>query len=108
MEYYQIIANRIFSLCRARGFSINKLAIMSDLNQSTIDNIMRGVSKNPRIQTLYKIALTFNMTVAEFLDFPELNTVSFVDDISSEELAKLKDCDSRNKSKSYPLKYLRG
>jgi len=85
MEYYQIIANRISSLCRMRGFSINKLAKMSDLNQSTIDNIMHGVSKNPRIQTLHKIALTFNMTVAEFLDFPELNAVSFDDDIPDEE-----------------------
>ncbi len=85
MEYYQIIANRISNLCRARGFSINKLATMSNLNQSTIDNIMRGVSKNPRIQTLHKIALTFNMTVAEFLDFPELNTVSFENDIPDEE-----------------------
>ncbi len=85
MEYYQIIANRIANLCRERGFSINKLATMSNLNQSTIDNIMRGVSKNPRIQTLHKIALTFNMTVAEFLDYPELNAISFDDDMPDEE-----------------------
>ena len=77
MEYYQIIANRITSLCKDRGFSINRLAVMSNINQSTIDNIMHGVSKNPRIQTLHKIAITFNMTIAEFLDFPELNEVSF-------------------------------
>ena len=80
MEYHQIIANRIISLCRERGISINKLATMSNQNQSTIDNIIRGVSKNPRIQTLHKIALTFSMTLAEFLDFPELNDVSFDDD----------------------------
>ena len=80
MEYHQIIANRITSLCRERGISINKLATMSNQNQSTIDNIIRGVSKNPRIQTLHKIALTFSMTLAEFLDFPELNDVSFDDD----------------------------
>lgn len=77
MEYYQIIANRITSLCKERGFSINRLAVMSNLNQSTIDNIMHGVSKNPRIQTLHKIAITFNMTISEFLDYPELNEVSF-------------------------------
>ncbi len=52
---------------------------MSNINQSTIDNIMRGVSKNPRIQTLHKIALTFNMTISEFLDYPELNIFSFDD-----------------------------
>ena len=80
MVYYQIIANRIASLCKERNFSINMLAKMSNVSQSTIDNIMHGNSKNPGVQTLHKIALTFNMTVAEFLDFPELNDYSFDDD----------------------------
>ena len=86
MEYYQMIANRIKSLCRERNFSINKLAKMSDMRQSTIDNIMHGSSKNPGIQTLHKIALTFNMTIAEFLDFPELNAYSFDDDDNNDEI----------------------
>ena len=82
MDYYCLIANRIASLCKERGFSINKLASMSNLNQSTVDNIMHGASKNPRVKTLHKIALTFNMTLSEFLDFPELNNYSFDDDTS--------------------------
>ena len=80
MVYYQIIANRIASLCKKRNFSITMLAKMSNVSQQTIDNIMHGRSKNPGVQTLHKIALTFNMTVAEFLDFPELNDYSFDDD----------------------------
>lgn len=80
MEYCQLIAARIRTLCKMRGFSIYRLAAMSNLNQSTLSNIMRGVSRNPRIKTLHKIALTFNMTVAEFLDFPELNAYSFEED----------------------------
>ena len=80
MEYYQIIANRIADLCKERNFSINMLAKMSNMRQSTIDNIIHGSSRNPGVQTLHKIALTFNMTVAEFLDFPELNDYSFDDD----------------------------
>ena len=84
MEYHELIANRIAGLCGDRGFSINKLATMSNLNQSTLDNIMRGISRNPRIKTLHKVALTFNMTLAEFLDFPELNDYSFDDDTPDE------------------------
>ncbi len=80
MEYYQIIANRIAALCKERGLSINRLASMSNVKQSTIDNIMHGASKNPGIQTLHKIAITFNMTVSEFLDFPELGEFSFEED----------------------------
>ena len=53
MEYYQIIANRIVSLCKKRRLSINQLAKMGGMSQSTIDNILHGVSKNPRIQTLH-------------------------------------------------------
>ncbi len=85
MEYYKIIADRIMGLCKKRDISINKLATMSNMNQSTIDNIIHGVSKNPRIQTLHKIALSFNMTIAEFLDFPELDSFSFEDDSADEE-----------------------
>ena len=77
MSYHEIIVNRITALCRERGFSINQLAMMSNIGQSTLDNIIHGNSKNPTIQTLHKIALAFHMTVAEFLDYPELNHYSF-------------------------------
>lgn len=77
MTYSDIIVGRIATLCRQRGLAYNRLAAMSGLNQSTIDNIMRGITKDPRIQTLHHIALGLSMTLAEFLDFPELNDFSF-------------------------------
>lgn len=80
MEYDQLYIQRIRSLCRKRGISINKLSIMSDVKQSTLDNIIRGITKNPRIKTLHKVATAFNMTLSEFLDFDELNAYSFDDD----------------------------
>ena len=52
---------------------------MSDVKQSTLDNVVRGLTKNPRVMTLHIIALAFNMTLAEFLDFEELNDYSFDD-----------------------------
>lgn len=79
MEYSQIYVNRIIQLCNKRGFSINKLATMSNVKQSTLDNIVRGITKNPGVKTLHKIAIAFNMTLAEFLDFDELNNYSFDD-----------------------------
>lgn len=77
MEYSNIYVNRIRELCKQRGITINKLATMSDVKQSTLDNIVRGLTKNPRIKTLHKIAISFNMTLAEFLDFQELNDFAF-------------------------------
>ena len=50
---------------------------MSGVKQSTLDNIVRGLTHDPRAKTLHKIAIAFNMTLAEFLDFTELNEYSF-------------------------------
>lgn len=79
-EYFEIYVNRIRTLCRERGITINKLATMSNVKQSTLDNIVRGMTKNPRVKTLHKIAIAFNMTLSEFLDVDELNEFSFEDD----------------------------
>lgn len=80
MDYDQLYVMRIRSLCKKRGISINRLAAMSDVKQSTLDNIVRGLTKNPRVKTLHKVAIAFGMTLAEFLDFEELNEYSFDDD----------------------------
>ena len=77
MEYSDIYVRRIRKLCKDRGIAINKLAVMSDVKQSTLDNIVRGITKDPRAKTLHKIAIAFNMTLSEFLDFNELNDYSF-------------------------------
>lgn len=84
MEYSEIYVRRIRKLCKDRGLAINKLATMSDVKQSTLDNIVRGLTKNPRVKTLHKIAIAFNMTLSEFLDFDELNAYSFDDCIDDE------------------------
>ena len=79
MEYYELYVKRIRELCKKRDFAINKLSTMSGVKQSTLDNIFRGITKNPRVKTLHKLAIAFNMTLAEFLDFDELNAYEFND-----------------------------
>lgn len=75
MDYSEIYRKRIRTLCEERGISINRLATMSGVSQSTLDNIMRGLN----VRTMHKVANAFNMTLAEFLDFEELNEYSFED-----------------------------
>ena len=84
MAYSEIYISRIRQLCKERGIAINKLATMSGVKQSTLDNIVRGLTKNPRVKTLHKIALAFSMTLSEFLDFEELNDYSFDDEPEDE------------------------
>ena len=73
--YNTIIAKRIIKLCKERGLSFTKLARMSGLNQSTVDSIVRGVTKDPRISTIHCISNGFGMTISEFLDIEELNAL---------------------------------
>ncbi|MBQ1222650.1 MAG: helix-turn-helix transcriptional regulator [Oscillospiraceae bacterium] len=79
MNYSELYVERIRRLCKQRGISVNKLSVMSGVKQSTLDNIVRGLTKDPRVKTLHKVANAFNMTLSEFLDFEELNDYSFED-----------------------------
>ena len=78
-KYAQILVDRILTLCKSKGISINKLSEMSGVSQSTLDNLINRRTFNPRIRTLHRIALAFSMTVGEFLDFKALNAYSFED-----------------------------
>ena len=80
MKYSELYVKRIRDLCQKRGFSSNKLATMSNVKQSTLDNIVRGLTKNPGAKTLHRLALAFNMTLAEFLNFEDLNNYDFDED----------------------------
>ena len=77
MEYYELYVHRIRSLCQQRGWSINRLAAMSGVKQSTLDNIVRGETRNPRVRTLHLVANAFGMTLSEFLDFEGLYAYAF-------------------------------
>jgi len=77
MTYSEMLVARISSLCAEKGLSYYKLEELSGVSLSTIDNIVKGKTKNPRIITLHKIALGMDMTLAEFLDIKEINTFSF-------------------------------
>ena len=72
-NYAPIIMKRVRCLCDKRGLSINALAELSGVPQSTLDNWANGRAGNPTIRTLHRIATAFNMTIAEFLDFDEMN-----------------------------------
>jgi Predicted transcriptional regulators len=80
LTYDEAISLRITSLCNEKRITINKLATLSGITQSTLDNIIKGNSKNPNIKTLNRIAHGLGMTVSEFLDFKEINEAIFDDD----------------------------
>ena len=80
MTYGKVITKRILDLCQERKITINKLATLSGMKQSTIDNIIKGNTKSPGLRTLHRMAQGFGITLSEFLDFPEMNEVIFDDE----------------------------
>lgn len=80
MTYSDVIIKRLNELCTERGITINKLATLSGITQSTLDNIIKGTTKNPKLKTLHKLAIGLDLTVSELLDFPEMNETVFEDE----------------------------
>ncbi len=80
MTYSDAIIKRLAALCSERNITINKLATLSGITQSTVDNLMRGKTKNPKLKTLHKLAVGLDMTVSELLNFPEMNETIFDDE----------------------------
>lgn len=80
MTYSDAIILRLSNLCRERNITINRLATLSGITQSTIANLMSGKTKNPKLKTLHKLAVGLDMTVSELLDFPEMNETIFDDE----------------------------
>ena len=80
MTYSDVIINRLKELCGKKGITVNKLATLSGITQSTVENIMAGKTKNPKLKTLHKLSIGLGMTVSELLDFPEMDETKFDDE----------------------------
>jgi len=77
MTYGDAIATRLNQMCKERKITLNKLSTISGITQSTLDNIVKGNTKNPKLRTLHRLAVGLNMTVSEFLDFEKMNLTIF-------------------------------
>lgn len=80
ITYADAVAKRIRQICNDKNITLNKLADLSGLRQSTLENIVKGNTKNPTLRTLHRIAVGLNMTVSELLDFKIMNESVFEDE----------------------------
>lgn len=80
MTYSDVIRGRLQYLIGQRGITINRLATLSGITQSTVENVIHGKTRNPKLKTLHRLACGLDMTVSELLDFPEMNETIFDDE----------------------------
>ena len=59
---------RIVELCQENEITVNKLATMSGITQSTLNNIVSGRNRSTTIGTIQKICDGLGMTIQEFFE----------------------------------------
>ena len=75
MDTITAIRKSILHLCQERKLPINKIATISALSHTSLQSILYGNSNNPKILTLKMLCDGLDITLAEFFDTPEFNTL---------------------------------
>ena len=59
---------RILELCKDRGITLNKLAIISGITQSTLNNVISGRNNSVTVSTLKKVCDGLDITIIDFFN----------------------------------------
>ena len=62
------IRRRIRELCDERGITINKLATICGITQSTLNNILTRDNTKPTVSTIKKICDGLDISITDFFD----------------------------------------
>ena len=76
MNISEAISIKITKICNEKNISINKIASMSCLTQSTVQHLVDNRSKNPKLLTLVRICDGLGITLKEFFDDDLFNNIN--------------------------------
>lgn len=68
MTIGEAVRCRILELCKENNITVNKLAIMGGITQSTLNNIVSGRNNSATVSTIKKICDGLNITIQAFFD----------------------------------------
>lgn len=68
MPTSETVVNRIKYYCQQRGITLNKLAKISGVTQSTLNDIISGKTTTPTIETLDKVCKGLGISLKEFFN----------------------------------------
>ena len=68
MDLNSAIKQRIKNICKEKNITLNKLATLSGITQSTLENIMADNTKYPRIITISYICQGIQIELKDFFD----------------------------------------
>ncbi|MBQ2985187.1 MAG: helix-turn-helix transcriptional regulator [Clostridia bacterium] len=62
------VRQRIIELCQENRITVNKLATISGITQSTLNNIVSGRNNSATVATIKKICDGLNITIQDFFN----------------------------------------
>lgn len=68
MKLCEAFYKRLQQLIKGRYKSVYEFCIQNGIARSTIENLMKGNSKSPKLSTVYEVASALGMSPLEFLD----------------------------------------
>ena len=68
MDLQESTKKRILALCDEKDITINKLATLAGVRQSTVNNLIDGTSKTPTLLTVLRLCLGLDMQLKDFFD----------------------------------------
>lgn len=75
MTTSEAIVKRLTELCIERNITVSRRCAFAGATQSTVNDILNGVTKNPGIITLKKLCDALDMTLSEFFDTDYFNSL---------------------------------
>ncbi len=69
------VRERILELCKINHITVNHLAAISGVTQSTLNNIVSGRNKSATISTIKKLCDGLGITIVEFFDTETFRTL---------------------------------
>ncbi len=68
MKLSSAVSQKILKICNEKNISINKLASICCLTQSTVQSLIDGKSKNPKMLTIIRICEGLDIPLKEFFN----------------------------------------
>ena len=70
-DTHTVVRARILELCAQREITINRLATLSGVTQSTLNNIVSGRNNSTTVSTIKKLCDGLDISLEEFFAGPE-------------------------------------
>lgn len=75
MQIGEAVKLRIIELCREKNITVNKLATISGITQSTLNNIISGRNHGTTVSTIQKLCDGLDISVIDFYSSPIFSNI---------------------------------